>query len=142
MFKVKLIKGLSYTGVVRVTKHDPYAEVESKEAADALVASGYFELVEAEPAAETAGGAESKEAADALVASGYFELVEAEPAAETAGGAESNETAAPKAEGVAPEAPKAEAPKKSKKSKKAEAEAKADEAAPAAETEADYGEGE
>ena len=112
MFKVKLIKGLSYTGVVRVTKHDPYAEVESKEAADALVASGYFELVEAEPAAETAGGAES------------------------------NETAAPKAEGVAPEAPKAEAPKKSKKSKKAEAEAKADEAAPAAETEADYGEGE
>lgn len=47
MFKVKLIKGLSYTGAVRVTKADPVAEVEEKELAEALVASGYFELVEA-----------------------------------------------------------------------------------------------
>lgn len=46
MYKVKLIKGLSYTGAVHATKKDPYAEVEKKETADALVASGYFELVE------------------------------------------------------------------------------------------------
>ena len=46
MYKVKLIKGLSYTGAVRATKKDPFVEVEEKETAEALVASGYFELVE------------------------------------------------------------------------------------------------
>lgn len=46
MFKVKLIKGLSYTGAIKVTKANPYAEVEKKETADALVATGYFEIVE------------------------------------------------------------------------------------------------
>ena len=47
MYKVKLIKGLSYTGAVHATKDNPYVDVESKEAADAAVATGYFELVEA-----------------------------------------------------------------------------------------------
>ena len=46
MYKVKLIKGRSYTGAVRSTKKAPFAEVKEKETADALVASGYFELVE------------------------------------------------------------------------------------------------
>ena len=47
MYKVKLIRGLSYTGAVHATKDNPYVDVESKEAADAAVATGYFELVEA-----------------------------------------------------------------------------------------------
>ena len=47
MYKVKLIKSLSYTGAVHATKDNPYVDVESKEAADAAVATGYFELVEA-----------------------------------------------------------------------------------------------
>ena len=46
MYKVKLIKGLSYTGAVHATKEDPYVDVEDKETADAVVATGYFELVE------------------------------------------------------------------------------------------------
>lgn len=55
MYKLKLIKGLSYTGAVHATRDNPYVDVESKEAADAVVATGYFELVE-EAAEEKAGG--------------------------------------------------------------------------------------
>lgn len=46
MYKLKLIKGRSYTGAVRATKENPNVEVEKKETADALVASGYFSLEE------------------------------------------------------------------------------------------------
>ena len=56
MYKVKLIKGLSYTGAVHATKDNPYVDVESKEAADAAVATGYFELVEATADDNTDGG--------------------------------------------------------------------------------------
>lgn len=47
MFKLKLIKGLSYTGYgVKATAANPFAEVDKKEVSDALVASGYFSFVE------------------------------------------------------------------------------------------------
>ncbi len=46
MFKLRLIKGRSYTGNgVKVTAAAPFTETESKEKADALVASGYFSIV-------------------------------------------------------------------------------------------------
>ena len=46
-----MIKGLSYTGAVHATKENPYVDVEDKKTADAVVATGYFELV-----GETADG--------------------------------------------------------------------------------------
>ena len=48
MYRVKLIKGLSYTGAVSATKENPFVDIEDKAIADAVVASGYFKLVEAE----------------------------------------------------------------------------------------------
>lgn len=56
MYKVKLIKGLSYTGAVQATKENPYVDVEDKETADAVVATGYFELVEETADDNTDGG--------------------------------------------------------------------------------------
>ena len=47
MYKVKLIKGLSYTGAVHATKDEPYVTVEDEATANALVSSGYFKIVEA-----------------------------------------------------------------------------------------------
>lgn len=64
MYKVKLIKGLSYTGAVHATKENPYVDVESKEAADAAVATGYFELVEETADDKTDGGNEQSGATD------------------------------------------------------------------------------
>lgn len=52
MCKLKLIKGRSYTGYgVKAAVESPCVDVDKKEVADALIASGYFSLVE-----ETAGG--------------------------------------------------------------------------------------
>jgi len=48
MYRVKLIKGRSYTGAIRATKDEPFVDVEDKAIADAAVATGYFEFVEAE----------------------------------------------------------------------------------------------
>lgn len=45
MFHLKLIKGLSYTGVVEATKKKPDVFTEDKAIADKAVASGYFKLV-------------------------------------------------------------------------------------------------
>lgn len=46
MFTLKLIKGRSYTGYgVYATAESPCVEVERKEVADALVARGYFSLI-------------------------------------------------------------------------------------------------
>ena len=45
MFHLKLIKGLSYTGVVEATKKKPDVFTEDKAIADRAVASGYFKLV-------------------------------------------------------------------------------------------------
>lgn len=60
MYRVKLIKGLSYTGAIHATKAKPFVDVEDKNVADAAVASGYFELVDAadETNVETATPAE------------------------------------------------------------------------------------
>jgi len=48
MYRVKLIKGRSYTGAIRATQEQPFVDVEDKAIAEAAVATGYFELVEAE----------------------------------------------------------------------------------------------
>ena len=46
MFKLKLVKGLSYSGFyVKATVKEPFVEVEDKEVADYLVKSKHFELV-------------------------------------------------------------------------------------------------
>lgn len=48
MYKLKLIKGLSYDGVVSATRHDPFVLVDDKATADNLVWGGFFELISAE----------------------------------------------------------------------------------------------
>ena len=50
MYRVKLVKGRSYTGAVKATKENPFADVPNKDTAEDLVASGYFELVPEEKA--------------------------------------------------------------------------------------------
>jgi len=48
-YRIKLIRGLSYTGFggkVKATRKNPIAVVESKAIANAAVASGFFKLVE------------------------------------------------------------------------------------------------
>ena len=45
MYKLKLVKGRSYTGYdVHATLKCPFVEVSSKEISDSLIASGYFSL--------------------------------------------------------------------------------------------------
>lgn len=46
MYHLKLIKALSYTGIVKATRKNPDIFVEDKATADAAVATGYFKLVE------------------------------------------------------------------------------------------------
>lgn len=59
MYHLKLIKSLSYTGVVTATKKNPDVFVEDKAIADTAVATGYFKLLgEAEKAPETAAATE------------------------------------------------------------------------------------
>lgn len=48
MYHLRLIKAISYTGVVEATRQHPDVFVEDKATADAAVATGYFKLVEAE----------------------------------------------------------------------------------------------
>ncbi len=45
MTKVKLIKGLSYKGIISATKQKPFVEVDDKNVKEVL-ATGYFEVVE------------------------------------------------------------------------------------------------
>lgn len=45
MYHLKLIKALSYTGIVKATRKNPDIFVEDKATADTAVATGYFELV-------------------------------------------------------------------------------------------------
>ena len=45
MYKLKLIKGLSYSGVVKATKKNPIVEVADEATAQAAVASGYFAMI-------------------------------------------------------------------------------------------------
>lgn len=51
MFKLRLVKGRSYTGNgIKVTAANPFTETDSKGVADVLAASGYFSIVsEPEP---------------------------------------------------------------------------------------------
>lgn len=48
MAKLKLIKGLSYSGIISATKKKPYVEVDDEATVQAAVATGYFEVVDAE----------------------------------------------------------------------------------------------
>lgn len=56
MYHLKLIKSLSYCGVVTATKQQPDVFVEDKATADAAVATGYFKLVEDEEEQPDDGG--------------------------------------------------------------------------------------
>lgn len=47
-YHIRLIKALSYCGVVTATKQRPDVFVEDKATADAAVATGYFRLIEGE----------------------------------------------------------------------------------------------
>lgn len=46
MFKLKLIKGLSYSGIVLATAKEPFVIVDNEETALAAVETGYFKIVE------------------------------------------------------------------------------------------------
>ena len=59
MYHLKLMKALSYYGVVKATKKNPDVYTEDKATADAAVASGYFKLVD--EAQEPPEGGEEKE---------------------------------------------------------------------------------
>jgi len=52
MFKVKLIKGRSYHGVVSATALNPIVEVADEASAKKAEASGYFEIIERPAAAK------------------------------------------------------------------------------------------
>lgn len=51
-YHIRLIKALSYCGVVTATKQRPDVFVEDKATADAAVATGYFKLIEDEEETE------------------------------------------------------------------------------------------
>lgn len=56
MCKLKLIKGRSYTGYgVKASAESPCVDVAKKEVADALIASGYFSLIEETPSGNSGG---------------------------------------------------------------------------------------
>ena len=59
MYHLKLMKALSYCGVVEATKKNPDVFLEDKATADAAVATGYFKLIE--EAEEPPEGGEEKE---------------------------------------------------------------------------------
>ena len=59
MYHLKLVKALSFTGIVTATKKNPDVFVEDKAIADAAVATGYFKLIE--EAEEPPEGGEEKE---------------------------------------------------------------------------------
>ena len=59
MYHWKLVKALSFTGIVTATKKNPDVFVEDKAIADAAVATGYFKLIE--EAEEPTEGGEDKE---------------------------------------------------------------------------------
>lgn len=44
-YRLKLIKALSYTGVVSATKSNPYVDVTDKKTLEKAIATGYFESV-------------------------------------------------------------------------------------------------
>lgn len=46
MYRVKLIKALSYSGLVTATAAKPYVDIEDDETAEKVLATGYFQLIE------------------------------------------------------------------------------------------------
>lgn len=48
MYRIKLIKSLSYSGLVTATAASPYVDIEDDETAEKVLATGYFETVFAE----------------------------------------------------------------------------------------------
>lgn len=61
MFHLKLIKALSYYGIVKATKKNPDVYTDDKAVADAAVATGFFELVESPAQQDTQPEAEPEE---------------------------------------------------------------------------------
>lgn len=51
MYTLKLIRGLSYCGIVTASRERPCVLVEEEELANAVVATGYFELIDVNPEA-------------------------------------------------------------------------------------------
>lgn len=45
MYRIKLIKALSYSGLVSATVNSPYVDIEDDEIAEKALESGYFETV-------------------------------------------------------------------------------------------------
>ena len=45
MYRIKLIKALSYSGLVTATAASPYVDIEDDETAEKVLATGYFETV-------------------------------------------------------------------------------------------------
>ena len=60
MYHLKLIKALSYSGVVTASQKKPDVFVENKAIADKAVATGYFKLVESSVELEPGTGIESE----------------------------------------------------------------------------------
>lgn len=60
MYHLKLVKALSYTGVVTATKQHPDVFVEDEATVKAAVASGYFKLIEGEDETPDGGGEEKE----------------------------------------------------------------------------------
>lgn len=45
MYRIKLIKALSYSGLVTATAEKPYVDIDDDETAEKILATGYFETV-------------------------------------------------------------------------------------------------
>ncbi|MDO7787132.1 hypothetical protein [Desulforamulus aquiferis] len=54
-YKVRLTKGLSYSGIVNADRKNPITEVKSKKDLEEVLATGHFELVKAEEEKEDKG---------------------------------------------------------------------------------------
>ena len=75
MITLKLTKGRSYkSGLAYATAKKPYVQVEDQEAADKLVATGYFSIVETTETAEAAEADTETETAEVKV--DFAELAE------------------------------------------------------------------
>lgn len=63
MYRIKLTKGLSYTGIVSATKEHPIVCVEDEAVAEQAIASGYFEPIGEAEAPEPAPATPSDDSA-------------------------------------------------------------------------------
>lgn len=81
MFHLRLCRGLSYLGIVRATKAEPDVYVQEEEKANALVASGYFEMVtsEAEKVQPFTGGTSETDSIEDMFGEEVEEEVQEDP---------------------------------------------------------------